>query len=193
MTLLGLYTGMRRSELLGITWGDVDLESGFLSVRKSKTDAGRRRIDLSPQTVDMLRVHFERQTSYRGQTDVHLIYDDRRLVFADPFGKPYDPTSFTHAFKQMARQAGLPNLRLHDLRHLHATLLLSEGIHAKVVSDRLGHSSVQITSDLYSHVTPTIQREAADAIERRIGSPGMSNGMSNGDFGRILRDVKSRS
>ena len=172
--LLGLYTGMRRGELLRLTWANVDLEGRFLSVRQSKTDAGRRRIDLSPDIVDVLGVHKERQTSYKGGRDVNLIYDDQDAIFADPFGKPYEPNSFTHAFKAIATSVGLPNMRLHDLRHLHATLLLAEGIHSKVVSDRLGHSSVRVTGDLYSHVTPTIQREAAEAIARRIRLPGTS-------------------
>ena len=93
-------------------------------------------------------------------------YEDNGLVFPGPMGKPLDPATLTRNFEKLARRAGKSHVRLHDLRHFHASLLLKAGVHLKVVQERLGHSSIAITADTYSHVAPSLQREAADVFAR---------------------------
>jgi integrase len=93
------------------------------------------------------------------------LYADTGLVFADPLGRPLPPYRVSHGFGLLARRAGLEGLRFHDLRHGHATLLLARGVHPKVVSERLGHAGVSITLDVYSHVLPTLQEEAARDLD----------------------------
>ena len=93
-------------------------------------------------------------------------YEDNGLVFPGPMGKPLDPATLTRNFEKLARRAGKSHVRLHDLRHFHASLLLKAGVHLKVVQERLGHSSIAITADTYSHVAPSLQKEAADVFAR---------------------------
>ncbi len=92
-------------------------------------------------------------------------YQDHDLVFPEPDGRPWAPDRFTSAFAALVRRSGLTGLRLHDLRHTHATQLLSQGVHPKIVSERLGHSTVGITLDTYSHVLPGMQEDAAQKID----------------------------
>ena len=96
-------------------------------------------------------------------------YEDNGLVFPGPMGKALDPATLTRNFEKLARCAGKSHVRLHDLRHFHASLLLKEGVHLKVVQERLGHSSIAITADTYSHVAPSLQREAAVVFGRVAG------------------------
>lgn len=173
---LAAFTGMRRGEVLGLRWGDLDLEAAVLrvvqtlvsvgyvvSVSEPKTARGRRSVDLDAGTVAVLRAHRARQLSERvalglGRTGAE------DLVFSRPDGSPLHPDGFTGAFDRHVKTAGLPRVRLHDLRHTYATLALTAGIHVKVVSERLGHASVSITLDTYSHVLPGLQAEAAEKI-----------------------------
>jgi len=167
------YTGLRRSELLGLPWGNVDLDMATLSVtdtihymkdgrviiRQPKSRYSRRNIALSPVLAIMLREHKAKQTEAKKALGSNL--QDSDLVFSHPDGTPIRPDTVTRAFKLYAERVGLPTGRFHDLRHSHASLLLKQGVHPKIVSERLGHSGVAITLDTYSHVLPGLQEEAA--------------------------------
>jgi len=171
-----LFTGMRRSELLALRWSDVDfllcqlyvnrtlhhLRDGSTVFRSPKTTQGRRMIALSPSTVSILLAH-------RGQVEaMHLMLgtalQESDLVFSD-FGKPLLPDTITHAWMKLVRRNGLGNIRLHDARHTHASLLLKQGVHPKIVQERLGHASIQLTLDTYSHVAPGLQEAAATRFD----------------------------
>ncbi len=173
---LALTTGLRRGELLGLAWRDVDLEAAWLNVRRTvitvnrsvqfstpKTSAGRRSVALDAGMVELLRQHRLRQLKERHDLGLAAQQPDD-LVFASIEGEPLHPEAFSDAFGRLAKAAGLPRIRLHDLRHTAATLLLAAGVHPKVVQERLGHSSVSITLDLYSHTVPSLQEEAASKL-----------------------------
>ena len=162
LVLLAIQTGLRRSELMGLQWRDVNLDARTLSVRRSlvKLPSGGtdlnvpknghgRVVDLPVESVEFLAAR-------------HPGGSGDGFLFCDANGDPVDPDFVSKTFKRLARGLGLGYLRFHDLRHTHASLLLEANIHLKVVSERLGHSSVAITGDLYSHVLPTIQREAVE-------------------------------
>ena len=116
-----------------------------------------------------LREHRRRQESERDVLGPD--YEDHDLVFATPLGTPVDPGNLRRSWTRVVRDAGLPHLRFHDLRHLHATMLLLDGANPKVVSERLGHASVSITLDTYSHVLPSLQADAAAGLERMLQPP----------------------
>lgn len=177
---VALYTGMRRSELLGLPWKDVDLYLAQLSVTqtlhrlssggfifgKPKTAKSRRTIALPPTACILLRQLKERQIGEWLLLGLKLQDDD--LVFSKPDGKPLDPSTITHTFRKIIKRAGLPSLRFHDLRHTHASLMLKQHVHPKIVSERLGHSSIGITLDTYSHVMPGLQEAAALRFEESL-------------------------
>ena len=167
-------TGMRRGELLGLRWRDVDLDGVRLSVRQQYTRQGKslgfgppksaksiRTIDLDGETVDLLREQRERQLfERRAWGKAYRV--DLDLVFCRPGGAPEDPNVVGRRFGRRIRDlARLPAIGLHGLRHTHATLLLEEGVDVKTVSERLGHDSVQTTLELYGHVTPKMRANAA--------------------------------
>jgi len=174
-----LYTGMRLGELCGLPWRGVDLERSYISVfqelykrggictiKEVKTRHSRRQISLSPSLVQVLR-------GLRIETEAQAVLLGRKLggddlVFSYPDGKPLDPSTVSHALARVLRQAGLPHIRFHDLRHTHATFLLGAGVNPKVVSERLGHASVAFTLDTYGHVMPGMQESAADSLDRFI-------------------------
>lgn len=177
--LLLASTGMRRGEVLGLSWDDVDLETAQLAVRRTlvavdmevafsqpKTQRSRRVVALDATTVAALRAWRRRQLE--DKLALGPAYNDQGFVFTRADGRPFDPNDFSREFDRRIKRLGLPRIRLHDLRHTWATLALQAGIHPKVVSERLGHSTIAITLDIYSHVTPTLQREAADAVAARI-------------------------
>ena len=177
--LVALTTGLRRGELLAIRWQDVDLTKGLLHVRQSlnavggeryfeqpKTAAGRRVVALSSETVAALRIHRVRQNAQRLRCG--SAWRDHDLIFTVPDGGPVWPDDLTHRFNVLVKAAGAPRIRLHDLRHTHATMLLKEGVHLKIVSERLGHGGIQITADVDSHVTPDMQRQAADSVDSAL-------------------------
>ncbi len=174
--LLAVTTGLRRGELLGLRWQDVDLDGGKLAVRQSleqtkaglafkqpKTQKGRRVVTLPPMTTDALRRHKAEQAKER--LLLGPAYCDHGLVLAQADGQPFNPDKVTRAFKRLALKAGVRPLSLHKVRHTHATLLLGANVHPKVVSERLGHATVGITLDTYSHVLPNLQEEAARKID----------------------------
>lgn len=170
--LLAASTGMRRGEILGLRWKDVDLEGATLAVRQSleqtaaglsfkqpKTAKSRRVVALPAFTVEGLKQHRARQATER--LALGAAYTDNGLVCPAADGAPWRPNAFSAAFVALIRKTTLQAVRFHDLRHTHATQLLRNGIHPKVVSERLGHATVGITLDVYSHVMPGMQEEAA--------------------------------
>ena len=174
---LALATGARVGELLGLRWQDIDLDRRTLHITRSarrfagqgvifqetKTHRSRRPVALSPEMVALLREHRRSQAEQR--LAVGPAYSDRGLVFASPTGQPVDGSNLRRAFRRILSDAGLPRLRFHDLRHTAATLMLRSGAHPKVVSERLGHATVSLTLDTYSHVLPDLQRDAAEALD----------------------------
>lgn len=170
--VVAALTGLRRGELMGLRWEDVDLEAATLSVNRArvthgsevriedpKTDSGRRLVSLGPRTVSALRSWRKAQLEERlawGEA-----WEDTGWVFTNEDETPLHPDRFSKSFARHVREAGLPKIPLKNLRHTHATLLLKAGAHPKVVQERLGHASVMITLDIYSSVAPGMHREAA--------------------------------
>lgn len=174
---LALFTGMRRSELLALRWEDIDLDLSQVSVsrtlhqlrdrsivfRAPKTAKGRRTVALPPSATLVLREHRERQNAIRDSIGKPI--EEQDLVFSKPDGTPFLPDAVTHAWLKLVRRVGLAGVRFHDARHSHASLMLKAGIHPKVVQERLGHASIQITLDTYSHVAPSLQAAAAERFD----------------------------
>jgi integrase len=174
---LALTCGMRQAELLGLRWADVDLDGGKLSVRRQvmrvggewrfsepKTKAGRRVITLPALAVSALREHRRQQAEERLRA---ADWQDLGLVFPNRRGAPIAKENLLRrSFWPLLERAGLDHVRFHDLRHSCASLLLASGLHPKVVQERLGHSTIAVTMDVYSHVMPTLQREAADTFDK---------------------------
>lgn len=131
-----------------------------------KSAKSRRAVALDVETVDMLRALRGRQILLAAE--LGDTYHDQGLVFPGSFGDPLDPGTLTHNFEKLVRKAGLRRVRLHDLRHFHATLLLQAGTHLRVVQERLGHSDIGVTANIYSHVAPTMQRQAAAAFSEAM-------------------------
>ena len=173
--VLAMALGMRRGELLGARWADIDLEGGLLSVRqqlhevrngrgvfgKPKTDRSIRRLALDPRIVATLRQHRARQLEERMAWGPG--WTDSGLVFTREDGSPIPPRSLTQMFGRLVRQTGLRVLRFHDLRHTHATLSLLANQHPTVVAARLGHSVTMLT-DRYSHVLETVAADSASEV-----------------------------
>jgi integrase len=175
--VLAVHTGMRQGEMLALRWQDVDIENAVLSVRRTltrrggkiafgqpKTKKSRRSIRLTPQAVDALRAHLERQLR-----DMEILgdhYQDQGLIFTTDTGAPINPSNLRQrSFTPLLKRAGLPHMRFHDLRHTCATLLLSRGVHPKFVQELLGHATIAITLDTYSHVIPSMGDATAKAME----------------------------
>ncbi len=173
--VLAVFSGLRQGELLGLHWEDIDLETGMLRVRRQlqevagemelvepKTAAGRRHVALPRVAIDALVEHRERMRA-KGF--------DQTWVFCDSRGGPIRKSNLRRkSFDPLLEKAGLPKVRFHDLRHTAATLLLVQDVHPKVVQERLGHSRIAITLDTYSHVLPTMQRDAADKLDALVGA-----------------------
>lgn len=190
--LLAIHTGMRRGELLALTWEAVDLAKGTVEVRQSLTEAfgrlvmtqpktakGKRLIEITPPVVEALRRHRHEQRKERLAFGPD--YEDHGLVFCQPNGKPLHPSTVTRwHFKRLLEKAGLPNVRFHDLRHTTATLLLKQGVHPKVVQERLGHANISITLDTYSHLVPGTQREAGAKLDAILFGGGAKEGRRRG-------------
>ena len=167
-------TGMRRGEVLGLRWKDVDLGNARLHVRQAVVSVAyevivsspknhhARVIDLDPRTVEHLRLHRKRQVQERELWGDDYIEND--LVICKENGEPLHPQTYSQAFERIVAKSDLPRIRLHDLRHTHATIALSAGIPTKVVSERLGHESPAFTLKRYAHVMPVMQAEAASAF-----------------------------
>jgi integrase len=132
------------------------------TVGEPKTARGRRSVALDQHTMEALRVY------RRGQLEQRLLvgpaYQDRGLIFARPDGEPLNPEYVSRRFQRLVRTFGLPTVRLHDLRHTHATLALAAGVPTRVVSDRLGHSAMAVTTDIYQHAIPDLEADFAERI-----------------------------
>jgi integrase len=165
-------TGMRRGEVLGLTWKNVDFDTARLSVTQAvlapdyrkkvsdvKTPHSRRTIDLDPRTLALLRAWRKRQLEQHLENGIRN--DDTGYVFAQHDGEPLHPDFFSQTLERLLSKIDLPRIRLHDLRHTHATLLIQAGVPIKVVSERLGHASVAFTMQVYQHVLPGMQADAA--------------------------------
>jgi len=177
--LVALGAGLRRGELLALSWDDVRVEDGHLAVRRSlmkvpggwqlaepKNAASRRVVKLPEFAVDALRRHRARQLEERLKAPV---WEDPTLVFTTTVGTPIDGRNFLREFKETAARAGMPAaFTVHSLRHSAATLMLALGVQPKVVQEALGHSRIAVTMDLYSHVLPHLQEEAAAKMDRLL-------------------------
>ncbi len=171
--VVAITAGLRRGELLGLTWDDVDFERGTLQVRRTlqqgemlapKTAKSRRQIRLTRRAVDALMRHWRNQETERALANG--TWTERGLVFPNRTGKATDGDNLcSRHFKPLLQRAGLPPIRFHDLRHTCATLLLSKGVHPKIVSEMLGHATISITLDTYSHVIPGLGDAAASAMD----------------------------
>ena len=176
LLVLALSTGMRSGELLGLTWRAVDLDHGSigvvsalqattgggLSLIEPKTPRSRRVIDVEPRVVASLRRHRAAQEMERRVAGEGWGSSIPDLVFTTATGAPLDGRLLIRSwFRPLLVKAGLPAIRIHDLRHSYASIALARGVHPKVVQEALGHSTIAVTLDLYSHVVPSLQREAA--------------------------------
>ena len=185
--VLAVTTGMRQGELLALRWSDVDLEDpehATVSVRRTltrnggrvafgepKTKKSRRSIRLTLQAAYVLREHLKRQLQ-----EIEMLgdrYEDQGLLFATDSGRPINPSNLRQrSFLPLLKKANLPQIRFHDLRHTCATLLLSQGTHPKFVQELLGHATIAITLDTYSHVLPSMGDQTAKAMENALFSVG---------------------
>jgi len=166
---LALLTGMRLGEVTGLQWQDVDWERNTIAVRRSvqkvkgygllvkepKTRRSARTVTLWDQAMAVLRRQRTRTTTF---------------IFSSPEGNPLDQQAVRRHFWKLLQVAGLPHVRFHDLRHTHASLLLAQDVHPKVVSERLGHSNIAITLDTYSHVLPNVQQVAAQKLDSLLSA-----------------------
>jgi integrase len=164
---LAVYTGLRQGEILGLHNEDIDLDNGVIKVKhqvtvvrghgivvtEPKSATSLRPVTLPQSAINALAHHLEQNSEVSG------------LVFTTTTGKPVSPRNVYRHFKIVTREIGLPEIRFHDLRHTHATLLLAAGVHPKIVQERLGHSQISLTLDTYSHVIPSLQTKAAEQIE----------------------------
>jgi integrase len=185
-SMLAFHTGLRRSEILGLTWADLDthreaisvrqgyhrLDDGTSETRPPKSRRSRRLVPLTRSSLDVLKVH-----RLGSEHDAELLGRELKVtdfVFAGIDGEPYRPDSLSAAFRHAAQRAELPGVHFHVTRHTHASLLLAAGVHPKVVSERLGHASIAFTLDTYSHVMPGLQEAAAEALDRILSPGGQS-------------------
>ncbi|HSK90069.1 MAG TPA: site-specific integrase, partial [Euzebyales bacterium] len=163
----------RRGELLGLRWSDIDDDGQQVGVRSSLAIVGGRPQLKTTKTTHVRRIHLDARTAAAVQRQRAVQDAARRsagtqwrneldLVFTEELGAPLVPQRTTHRFRRLVRRLDVPTIRLHDLRHTHATLLLQAGVPVKVVSERLGHASITITMDVYAHVLPAMDRDAAD-------------------------------
>jgi integrase len=174
--LLAITTGMRRGEILGMRWQDINLDSGVATVCRSlletkaglafkepKSRRGRRNISLPSIAIEMLRAHRELQV--QAKANMNDAYLDNDLVCGREDGSPWPPSAFTSTFRALLQRRKITGVRFHDLRHSHVSQLLRSGISPKVISERLGHSKVGFTLDVYSHLLPGMQEEAATTVD----------------------------
>lgn len=180
---VALAVGLRQSEALALRWADVDLDRGTLSVRRGlhrvsgqglvyeepKAERSRRTVALPTPLVDALRLH--RATQLEERIAAGSLWEDHDLVFAQANGRPIERKSDWQAWKALLQEAGVRNVRLHDGRHTAATLLLSEGVHPRVVMEVLGHAQMRTTTDTYRHVMPALGRDAANRMGNALWGP----------------------
>jgi integrase len=176
---LAIETGLRKGEICGLMWQDINLKECRISVCRTLLKSGKnptlgspkngksRAITISPQMADLLRRHKVEQNQLK--LKMGELFSDLGYVFTKKNGGPLQINNLSeNEFDKLIKRAGVKDIRFHDLRHTAATLMLGQGIHPKVVQERLGHSDIAITMNRYSHVTPTMQKEAATAIANLI-------------------------
>lgn len=172
---IALETGLRRGELLSLMWQDINWEKRTLNVCRNlvclkgnfefgnpKTQSGNRLLLLSAPLLEKLKQHNAEQAKIRLQ--LGSAYNNHDLICCKPDGTPYNTGSYSHKFQRFLIKNGLRSIRLHDLRHTNATLMLKSGIPAKIASERLGHANITITLDTYSHVSTDMQQGAVDKL-----------------------------
>jgi integrase len=176
--LVAVGTGLRQGEILGLSWTDIDLDAGIITVRHAlqriedtlvlvepKSATSRRAVAAPRIAIDALRGHRSRQWRERLLAGSRWVDDPRGFVFTTTIGTPADGIGVTRRFQAVLKQAGLPRQRFHDLRHACASLLLLQGVHPRVVMETLGHSQIALTLNTYSRVIPQLGREAADRMD----------------------------
>ena len=177
LVFVALTTGMRKGELLALRWDDMDLEKGVLYVQRTvsripgrgymesepKTKSSRRRIVLPGVAIEALKGHCSNQENARVKAGEK--WNDWGIVFANKYGGCLRPDTVLDTFHQLLKDAGLPTMRFHDLRHSAATILFVAGVNPKVIQELLGHSKISITLEVYSHVLPSMQQEAAGKMD----------------------------
>jgi integrase len=181
--ILTLSCGLRRGEVVALRWPDVDLDQGRLAVSHTltkvrggwqltepKTDSSRRVIRLAGLAVDALRAHRIKQVEDR--LAAGSMWQDSGFIFTTAVGTPVDGNNLHHSYKRLLRNAGLPTMSFHALRHSAATLMLALGVQPKVVAEMLGHSRISVTMDIYAHVLPHLQEEAAARMNALLGVGG---------------------
>ncbi|WP_325098818.1 tyrosine-type recombinase/integrase [Bacillus atrophaeus] len=173
---LALMTGMRRGEILGLRWKDIRFDLNTVTIHQTlssdgktimqgaKTRSSRRTINIDKTTMEALSVLKERVLEEKRRFGEG--YPDYDLVFCTKYGTPLAPPNVRRTFKQISNEANLPPIRFHDLRHTHATLLFEKRIPIKVISERLGHSSINVTLNVYAHVLPHMQAEVVDLLDK---------------------------
>jgi integrase len=175
-----LVLGLRRGEALGLRWADVDFESGLVRVRQTlqrldgqlrleeitKTRASTAVLAVPPSLLELLTRH--RRQQQKDRLVLGPLWPDFDLVFRSTIGTPLEPRNASREWEKVRVTAGLPTLRLHDLRHSCATILTAQGVHPRVIMEMLRHSQISITMNTYSHVAPELQREAAEVLERAL-------------------------
>ncbi len=170
-------TGLRQGELFGFRWGDIDFAGGVLHVRRQYERDGsfstpkassQWRLDLAP--TELRAFATQRELQERDRERWGGDYDDQDLVFATHQGRPLMHRNVFREFKLLLKKAELPSIRFHDLRHTAATLLLQRGIHPKVVSEMLGHATITLTLDTYSHLVPALHAQAAAAMDELLSA-----------------------
>jgi integrase len=200
-----ISTGLRRGEVLALTWDDIDLETRQLRVRRNlqrvnghlifgtpKTARSRRTIALPTSCVARLRQHQERQAQVRADAGADWCpLDDQpeRLVFTSLTGTPLDPRNLNRSLAALCKRANLRPVRVHDLRHTAASLMLAEGVAVRTIMETLGHSTITMTLDTYAHLTETTLRDAADRMDGVLGSLADNESPDDGDDGPATAGV----
>ncbi|MCH7617331.1 MAG: site-specific integrase [Chloroflexi bacterium] len=178
---VALGLGLRQGEVLALAWDDVDLEDGTLSVRHTlqrydgayhldepKTSRSRRTIALPRPLIEALRAHKTQQVEERLRAGQAWDGNQWHLIFTTMVGKPLSGAVVTHRFQEILAAAGLPRQKFHDLRHAAASFMLVQGVAMRVVMEVLGHSSIAVTANTYSHVMPALQRDATDSVGKLL-------------------------
>ncbi|MBT2736190.1 site-specific integrase [Bacillus sp. ISL-7] len=176
--LLAILTGCRQGEILGLRWRDIDFENKFIYIKQTlshdgkelrnaaKTKASIRSISIPDILIKQLKK--ERKTCLKNKLKCGSVYEDHDLVICTKHGRPVQSSNLIRGFKKDVKKVGLPVIRFHDLRHTHATMLISQNINPKIISERLGHARIGITLDIYSHVLPSMQQEVAAKLDEII-------------------------
>lgn len=177
-----IFTGMRKGEIMGLRKQDVDFENKVIKIEQTlhetndhglyfgdpKTESSKRSIAFDENVERVLKNQIRRNAELK--LALGAAYNDHDLIFCREDGDPYRPSSFNRPFNRLTKKAGVPQIRFHDLRHTHATLLLELGTNTKLIAERLGHSDVKTTLNTYSHVTPKMQEEAINAFNNAYKS-----------------------